>query len=126
MKGDIKMEINGPTSSLKPEVQKKEAGVFKVTYIPTEIGEHLVKISWNGHEINGSPFRPQVVNPEKIRIIGAGQDPKGRIPLAVNETKDILIDKREAGEGKKKRFLYFDLKVKKSRDFVVPLFQIIT
>lgn len=56
VKGDIKVEIIGPSGKIKPNVEKLE-NHWKVTYKPTEGGPHDIKILWNNKELPGDQIK---------------------------------------------------------------------
>jgi hypothetical protein len=53
----------GPNSVIKPALDRINNKLFKVTYIPLEIGFINIYIKWNGKDIVNSPFKAIVTNP---------------------------------------------------------------
>lgn len=83
-------------------VRNDAAGLFKVTYVPQEVGIFDIRVLWNGKDIGGSPFHPKIVNPAKVRVIGGWEslvDSKNKLLLNVAEEKKMTFDTSEAGPG---------------------------
>ena len=72
-------------------------GKYRCTYIPTIPGAYLLHISWNGHQLRGSPYKVNVIGafyPNKVIVGGEGL--KGGL---LGRDLDIRIDTRKAGPG---------------------------
>ncbi|GAU89920.1 hypothetical protein RvY_02412-2 [Ramazzottius varieornatus] len=104
LRGKLDVTVHGPSRAAKTTIsQEKSQGVYKVTYLPPEVGVYDIKIVWNGKEIPGSPFHPKVFDPTKVRVVGgwpAHLDEKDRIRMRVGEEKKLVFDVSEAGPGK--------------------------
>ncbi len=53
----------GPNSVIKNTLERTHDSVFKVTYVPVEVGIVNISIKWNGKDIVNSPFKAAVTNP---------------------------------------------------------------
>ncbi|KAI1285885.1 Filamin-A [Halotydeus destructor] len=100
--GKPEVRVEGPET--EPEVTMKEDnGFITVSYIPEEAGNFDVHILWNGRELTGSPFHPQIINLNNVRPIGGWENltgENGRLELLPNEEKKISFDVLGAGPGK--------------------------
>lgn len=79
------------------------AGLYKVSYLPTEVGVFDVHVIWNGKPVDSSPFHPSIVNLRKVRPIGGWENlfnENGKIIMSTMEEKRISFDTVEAGPGK--------------------------
>jgi len=100
--GDVGVQIDGPNSVAKYQIDRESNGRYRVTYIPVECGIYRIVVKWNGHELDGSPFQAKVVDPRKVYVIGGWEsvlDANNRMRLKINETKVIEFDTRNAGPG---------------------------
>jgi hypothetical protein len=52
----------GPNSVIKNTIERINNKLFKVTYIPLEVGFVNINIKWNGKDIVNSPFTVAVTN----------------------------------------------------------------
>lgn len=111
---------------IKNTLERTNDNLFKVTYVPVEVGFVNISIKWNGKDIANSPFKAAVTNPgrskewrrvkrndgfhlERVRIVGGWQsivDSEDRMHLVINEEKKIRFDTSHAGPGKT---LFFSL-----------------
>ncbi|UJR31815.1 hypothetical protein I4U23_019292 [Adineta vaga] len=102
MHGDLKVRIEGPNSVIKNTLERTNDNLFKVTYVPVEVGFVNISIKWNGRDIVNSPFKAAVTNPERVRIVGGWQsilDSEDRMHIIINEEKKIRFDASHAGPG---------------------------
>lgn len=53
----------GPNSVIKNTLERTNDNLFKVTYVPVEVGFVNISIKWNGKDIVNSPFKAAVTNP---------------------------------------------------------------
>ncbi|GAB1611177.1 hypothetical protein Ahia01_001404800 [Argonauta hians] len=103
MRGDLFVQVDGPKSIAKCNVNPEEDGAYTVTYIPVEVGQYNINAKWDGQLIQGCPFHPKIYDIQKVRVVGGWQtymDANNRIPLVINEKKKITFDVSEAGPGK--------------------------
>lgn len=105
---------------IKNTLERTGDSLFKVIYVPVEVGTVNISIKWNGKDIANSPFKSTVTNPgrsmcvtsmtsssdlivERVRIVGGWQsilDAEDRMHLIINEEKKIRFDTSQAGPGK--------------------------
>ena len=100
--GVPEVKVDGPETEPKVTIHE-EHGIFKATYLPAEVGVFDVRVSWNGRDLPGSPFHPQIVDLNKVRPIGGWENllnENKKIVLARNEDKKISFDTQGAGPGK--------------------------
>lgn len=69
-----------------------------ISFIPREVGEHLVSIKKNGHHVTNSPITIMVVQSEigdasRVKVFG-----QGLVEGHTFEMSDFVVDTREAGE----------------------------
>ncbi|GAB1605403.1 filamin-A-like [Argonauta hians] len=105
----LAVQIKGQNSELHPTMTLEPNGHYKVTYKPTELGRHTIHAKWNGQPLDGSPFHPIIVNPDKVRVLLGSNNllnaaelqsnDRIRVPLVVNEQKQLEFHTREAGPG---------------------------
>ncbi|CAE1275410.1 FLNA [Acanthosepion pharaonis] len=103
LKGDLFVQVDGPNSIAKCNIDPEANGIYTVTYVPVEVGLYDVQVKWNSKEIQGSPFHPKIVNARKVRVVGGWQhfmDSDEHVHLVVDEMKKIPFDISEAGPGK--------------------------
>lgn len=100
--GKPEIRVNGVDSEPQLTINE-EGGIYKVAFVPEEVGVFDVRILWSGREIPGSPYHPQIVDLNNVRPIGGWEnllDGSDKIPLAINEEKRISFDVLGAGPGK--------------------------
>lgn len=100
--GEPIVQIDGPEDAVDCRVERTPDGDFLVTYTPTEVGVHDVRVVLEGADVTGSPFHPRIVDPRKVRVIGGWEahcDARGRLELAAHITKKISLDLADAGPG---------------------------
>lgn len=101
-RGDLVVQVEGPNSISKCNIDQEAGGRYKVSYTPVEVGTFNVHVRWNGQEIVGSPFHPRVVNPRKVTIVGGWAsllDANNQMQLRLNQVKTIEVDCNHAGQG---------------------------
>lgn len=54
---------SGPNSVIKNTLERTNDSLFKVTYVPVEVGLVNISIKWNGKDIPNSPFKAAVTDP---------------------------------------------------------------
>lgn len=78
--GGLGVTIEGPCEAAI-NCRDNGDGTCDVAYLPTEIGEYSVNITFDDDHISGSPFRAIIVsqpNLKKIRVSGIGIQPHGK------------------------------------------------
>ncbi|XP_014344981.1 filamin-B [Latimeria chalumnae] len=109
---DFLLDINEPdlsllTASIKAPSGRDEPCLLKrlpnnhigISFIPREVGEHLVSIKKNGHHLPNSPITIMVVQSEigdasKVKVSG-----QGLMEGSTFEMSDFIVDTRDAGYG---------------------------
>ncbi|XP_078520736.1 filamin-A isoform X1 [Lissotriton helveticus] len=92
--------VTSPSGREEPCVLKRlRNGHIGISFVPKEIGEHLVSIKKNGLHIPNSPITVMISQSEigdasRVRVSGPGLT-EGR----TFETSEFVIDTREAGYG---------------------------
>lgn len=79
--GGLGVTIEGPCEAAI-NCRDNGDGTCDVAYLPTEIGEYIVNITFNDDHISGSPFQALIVpqpNLNKIRVTGMGIQPHGNL-----------------------------------------------
>ncbi|XP_076311299.1 filamin-B-like isoform X3 [Tachypleus tridentatus] len=90
---DISITIIAPSSKELPfKIEKMRHNQYQVEYIPSEAGEHTIKIQVAGKAIRGSPFHCDVFDATKIKV---GNVPNGFVGKAV----EFEISGADAGSG---------------------------
>lgn len=95
------VRVSGPEQECPLEVTE-DSGSFHVTYIPKEVGVFDVTVSWDGRDVPGSPFHPQIVDLAKVKPVEGWNkllDESKKLPTPLNEEKVILFETIEAGPG---------------------------
>ncbi|KAK7090869.1 filamin-C-like isoform X2 [Littorina saxatilis] len=100
--GPITADVVGPTQNVPCQLVPQSDGTVEGTYVPRETGPHSIDVRMEGKPIEGSPFKPFIVDPSRVRVPG-GWTPlvneKGIIPLHVNKEKLLPFDASDAGLG---------------------------
>ncbi|XP_076669355.1 filamin-A-like isoform X2 [Andrena cerasifolii] len=83
----------------KPVIERRENGLYEVTYQPPPAGSNLqVGVTYDGENVPGSPFKPKVlptVEPSKVALSGPGVAPVCTASFPV----DFIVDTSKAGYG---------------------------
>ena len=58
-----RLSLPGPNSVIKNTLERTNDNLFKVIYVPVEVGLVNISIKWNGKDIANSPFQAAVTNP---------------------------------------------------------------
>ena len=82
-----------PADHIEAEVEKDGENKYKVSLIPTDIGEADVKVSVAGKNIPKSPFQVNVCDPTKCKVSGIDTDE----PVFVGDEIAFTIDAEDAG-----------------------------
>lgn len=82
-----------------PIIKDRGDGLYEVIYQPPPAGSNLqVKVTYDGEDIPGSPFKPKVlptVEPNKVVLSGPGVAPVCTASFPV----DFVVDTSKAGYG---------------------------
>ncbi|XP_069025647.1 filamin-B isoform X3 [Embiotoca jacksoni] len=94
--GGLGLTVEGPTEA-KIECSDNGDGTCSVSYLPTEPGDYLVNILFEGVHIPGSPFRADVQMPfDPSKVVASGS---GLKRAKVGETSVVNVDCSRAGPG---------------------------
>ena len=67
LRGKLDVTVHGPSRAAKTTIsQEKSQGVYKVTYLPPEVGVYDIKIVWNGKEIPGN--KSKIISEKQLLI----------------------------------------------------------
>ncbi|CAD5114543.1 DgyrCDS3662 [Dimorphilus gyrociliatus] len=69
-KGDIRVKARAPSGRITETTVREEDGMFTANFQPTEVGDWLVSILYDGVDIEGSPFSVRVYDAAKVKIGG--------------------------------------------------------
>ncbi|CAG5977724.1 unnamed protein product [Menidia menidia] len=94
--GGLGLTVEGPTEA-KIECSDNGDGTCSVSYLPTEPGDYLVNILFEGVHIPGSPFRADIQMPfDPSRVVASGS---GLKRAKVGEVSVVNVDCSQAGPG---------------------------
>ncbi|XP_055868283.1 filamin-A-like isoform X2 [Biomphalaria glabrata] len=100
--GEVSVSVEGPSKPVQSTLERLPDDTIKATYYPIERGPHTVRVKMDDKHIDGSPFKPLIVDPVNVRVSGGWRpylDDTGVIPLKVNKEKHLPFDVSEAGPG---------------------------
>ncbi|XP_062400673.1 filamin-B [Sardina pilchardus] len=92
--------IKAPSGRDEPCLLKRQPNNhIGISFIPREVGEHLVSIKKNGQHVANSPITIMVVQSEigdasKVKVYG-----QGLVEGLTSEMSNFIVDTREAGYG---------------------------
>ncbi|XP_077979659.1 filamin-A-like [Glandiceps talaboti] len=92
--GALGLTVEGP-SEAKIDCKDNGDGSCSVSYMPEDIGEYNVNITFADQHIPGSPFKAKVFDATKVVSTGPGLEPGVR----ANQPADIEVDCTKAGEA---------------------------
>lgn len=95
------VHVTGPNSEPKVVMEDLE-GIYKVMFVPREIGVFEIKVYWNERPVPGSPYRTRIFDIDSIHPVGGWHTIFGlhnQIMLIPNEEKRISFDVSSAGPG---------------------------
>ncbi|ESP04923.1 hypothetical protein LOTGIDRAFT_229996 [Lottia gigantea] len=102
VQGPVSVNVIGPRHPVKSYIETQSNGTYKVYYTAVEKGQHNIDVRVDNKPLEGSPFKPWVVDPVLVRVSGGWRsfvNDGGFIPLVVNKEKHIPFDASEAGPG---------------------------
>ncbi|XP_058812002.1 filamin-A isoform X1 [Topomyia yanbarensis] len=95
--GGLGVTVEGPCEAAI-NCRDNGDGTCNVAYLPTEIGDYTINITFNDDHIAGSPFQA-IIFPEpnlsRIRVSGMGIQPHGVI---MNAPTDFMVDMSKVGD----------------------------
>ncbi|XP_039436619.1 filamin-A isoform X4 [Culex pipiens pallens] len=95
--GGLGVTVEGPCEAAI-NCRDNGDGTCNVAYLPTEIGDYTINITFNDDHIAGSPFQAIIVpepNLSRIRVSGMGIQPHGVI---MNAPTDFMVDMSKVGD----------------------------
>ncbi|XP_049277159.1 filamin-A isoform X3 [Anopheles funestus] len=95
--GGLGVTVEGPCEAAI-NCRDNGDGTCNVAYLPTEIGDYTINITFNDDHIAGSPYQAIIVpepNLNKIRVSGMGIQPHG---VVMNSPTDFLVDMSKVGD----------------------------
>ena len=85
---------SAPTPSPVPQqLQQQQQIQYLVTYTPTEVGPHIIKLNEDNVPVDGSPFTCNVYDVSKIQVAGLTKS------CSRGEAVTFTVDASKAGEG---------------------------
>ncbi|KRT84610.1 hypothetical protein AMK59_1466 [Oryctes borbonicus] len=93
-----RVQIEAIEGTIEPHIQSPKPGEYIVSYTPKWLGVYDVLVSIGLNDLPGSPFRPTVVDPAAVRLIGGWNqylDDSGRLKLPAK----LVFDTSSAGPG---------------------------
>ncbi|PAA56352.1 hypothetical protein BOX15_Mlig020762g1 [Macrostomum lignano] len=101
-KGDLFVQVDGPTSISACNIEPQANGHYRVSYTPEEVGHYSVQVHWNGRAVHGSPFSPLVLDLGAVRCVSGGPPPgQQAIPgLVVGRQHRMVYETAMAGPGR--------------------------
>ncbi|KAI8503891.1 hypothetical protein Bbelb_179590 [Branchiostoma belcheri] len=91
----LQVDVTGPGFDDVEAAVSPQDDFHIVEYTPVDVGEHRIKITYDGKEIEGSPFKTWAYDVSKINVL-LGGDKKAKL----NEKMSFLVDTSHAGGGK--------------------------
>ncbi|XP_057668388.1 filamin-A isoform X2 [Diorhabda carinulata] len=93
-----KVSVEAVEGNIDAQIQTHKPGEHQVHYVPKWVGTYDIVISIGPNDLPGSPFRPNIVDPSAVRLIGGWNqylDDSGRIKLPAK----LAFDTSSAGPG---------------------------
>ncbi|XP_076270429.1 filamin-type immunoglobulin domains fbug isoform X3 [Rhynchophorus ferrugineus] len=87
-----RVQVEAAEGNIEVHIQNPKAGEYVVSYIPKWVGTYDIIIGIGPNDLPGSPFRPNVVDPEAVRLIGGWSqylDDSGRLKLPAKLAFDV-------------------------------------
>jgi len=78
------------------EVEEKEEGIYIVEFVPQEVGEYQVTVSYGGTELRQDPLSLNVYDPDKV-VVDVQSVTKST--YQVNSTAEFVVNTSAAGSG---------------------------
>lgn len=93
-----RVQVEASEGNLDVHIQSPKAGEYIVSYTPKWVGTYDILIAIGPNDLPGSPFRPNIIDPSAVRLIGGwGQylDESHRLKLPAK----LAFDVSNAGPG---------------------------
>ena len=92
---DLAIKVTTPDGSeLETTIAEVEPRKWTVKYTPENAGTHVVNVEYGNKEVQGSPFHPEVCDPDAVRVYGPGLE-----KAIANEEAKFTVDASKAGDG---------------------------
>lgn len=119
--GEIAVEVLGPRGPVPVDIMPREGSIYTASFVPTCIGEYMMKVYWCGHVLKRCPVVGTVEEekepPRDLLIIDIDEEPEedpseqcfpqnvvvdgpGLIGGRVLEDAEFFVDASNAGPGK--------------------------
>ncbi|XP_019634647.1 PREDICTED: filamin-C-like [Branchiostoma belcheri] len=94
--GDLKCHVaaDGGATHVKSTVRKIAAERYAVTFRPESVGEHDVRVTYNGVDVPGTPFACNILNPDRVSVTG-----DGRKRVQLNTPYRFFVHTQGGGKG---------------------------
>ena len=90
-RGVLTASGRGPREPVNVNVNDMGNSLYKVSFLPTEPGEYVIQLYFNGKEIGSSPFTTTVADPGKAVAHGEGTHCIRYVKLEIDQQVDIEI-----------------------------------
>ncbi|CAH1781771.1 unnamed protein product [Owenia fusiformis] len=90
---EIDVKVTSPTGRLVPCRVNRRGNLYVVSFLPTEVGGHVISVTYATVNIHGSPFTCQVYDTSKVSIVDVDQ--QGDIGREMGFT----VDASQSGQG---------------------------
>ncbi|XP_044751932.1 filamin-C isoform X2 [Coccinella septempunctata] len=93
-----RIQVEAVEGIIEAHIQSPKPGEYIVSYTPKWVGIYDIIVGIGANDLAGSPFRPKIINPSAVRVIGGWDqylDENGRIRLPTK----IAFDITNAGPG---------------------------
>lgn len=103
--GNLNIDILDPSSNtVKSYLKKLSETLYEIKYLPMEIGEFKIVINYNDAQIPSSPFLAQIVNLDKVKMLGErdlffSAFNNKILELELEQERVLCFDTSEAGVG---------------------------
>uniref|UniRef100_A0A0A9Z2Z4 Filamin-A n=3 Tax=Lygus hesperus TaxID=30085 RepID=A0A0A9Z2Z4_LYGHE len=90
---DISANVMSPSKRmLQSSVMGEGNGLFRIEFVPTDVGSHVVEVSVGGEKLPGGPLVAKVYNSALIRVTDVASG-------VVGQPCQFRVDASQAGEG---------------------------
>jgi len=90
--GSVRVEARAPSGRMVEMSVQEVQGVYTANFTPTEVGDWLVSIMYDGQHIQGSPFNVRVYDASQVKVYGLEGGSVGKL-------LSFSVDCAQAGEG---------------------------
>ncbi|XP_045200406.2 filamin-B-like isoform X2 [Mercenaria mercenaria] len=100
--GNIKVEISAKGTPIDCKWNQVNPDVYEFKYRPPNAGVYDIKVLWNGRDVPGSPFHPQITDRSKVYLMDDLTDQKDEndhLALKCDSETILNFNTGEAGPG---------------------------